>query len=136
MGLLSFLKDLWLDLSTGSRRLAARRESRPLHPESPWRVTLTEDRIAVADPKGEVAEMARADLLGVVIETNDSGPWASDFWWLLFGLDDRIACVFPQGATGEKEAMDWLLALPGFDHDAMIRASSSVAKALFPVWKR
>ena len=37
-----------------------------------------------------------------MIETNDSGPFGADVWWLLFGADDRIAVAFPQGATGEQ----------------------------------
>ena len=135
MGLLSRLKLLGLDLLTGSARLSGTVPGRP-PPEGSWIVTLTDDRISVADGAGATRVIARADLAGVAIETNDSGPWGADFWWLLYGADDGLACMFPQGATGEKEAMDWLLLLPGFDHEAMIRASASVTNATFPVWKR
>ena len=60
----------------------------------------------------------------------------ADVWWLLFGADDRIAVAFPQGASGEQEAIDWLIALPGFDHEAMIMAMGSTGNAVFPVWRR
>jgi hypothetical protein len=104
-------------------------------PESQWVVTIDGDRIAVADPKGERREIGRADLRAVAIETNDSGPWGSDFWWLMIGPDMKLACAYPQGAAGESEAMDWLFALPGFDHEAMIRASASTGNAFFELWR-
>jgi hypothetical protein len=105
-------------------------------PEARWIVTLDESRIVVSDPDGASRDIAKADLAGIVIETNDSGPWGGDFWWLLLRADKDLLCAFPQGATGEKEAMDWMLALPGFDHEAMIRASGTTEKAYFPVWQR
>ena len=80
--------------------------------------------------------LALAELNGVMIETNDSGPFGADVWWLLFGADDRVAVAFPQGAAGEQAAIDWLAGLPGFDHDAMIMAMGSTANAVFPVWRR
>lgn len=103
--------------------------------ESLWIVTIDGDLITVADPKGESRAIARADLCAVVIETNDSGPWGSDFWWLLLGPDGKLACAYPQGAVGEDEAMDWLFALPGFDHEAMIEASASTGNAYFELWR-
>ena len=107
-----------------------------LYPESRWTVTSGDDRISVSDPDGEVRSIAMADLAAVMIETNDSGPWGTDFWWLLLAADRSLASAFPQGATGEKEAMERLMALPGFDHGEMIRASASTDNALFPVWER
>ena len=99
-------------------------------------VSLSGERIAVTDAEGEEAGLALADLNGVMIETNDSGPFGADVWWLLFGADDRVAVAFPQGATGEQAAIDWLIGLPGFDHDAMIMAMGSTGNAVFPVWRR
>jgi hypothetical protein len=104
--------------------------------EAAYIVSVEGDGLSVADPNGEEKSLALADLNGVMIETNDSGPVGTDVWWLLFGADDSIAAAFPQGATGERQAIDWLLALPGFDHDAMIMAMGSTANAVFPVWRR
>jgi hypothetical protein len=104
--------------------------------EAAWTVTSVEDRINAVDPSGEVSSVALSDLSGVMIETNDSGPFGADVWWLLFGADDRLACAFPQGAMGEKAAVDRLLGLPGFDHEAMIMAMGSTGNAVFPVWRR
>jgi hypothetical protein len=104
--------------------------------EAAYIVSVEGDGISVTDPNGEEETLALEDLSGVMIETNDSGPSGADVWWLLFGADDRIAVAFPQGATGEQAAIDWLIALPGFDHDAMTMAMGSTANAVFPVWRR
>jgi hypothetical protein len=104
--------------------------------EADYVVSLDGERIGVTDPEGEQTTLALAELNGVMIETNDGGPLAADVWWLLFGADDRIAVAFPQGASGEQAAIDWLTGLPGFDHDAMIMAMGSTANAVFPVWRR
>jgi hypothetical protein len=104
--------------------------------EAAYVVSVEGNGISVADPNGDEKTLALEDLSGVMIETNDSGPSGADVWWLLFGADDRIAVAFPQGATGERDAIDWLIALPGFDHEAMVMAMGSTANAVFPVWRR
>lgn len=104
-------------------------------PEASWVVDVADDRISATDPAGDTQAVDLTELGGVMIETNDSGPFGADVWWLLFGPDDRLACAFPQGASGEKDAMDLLLGLPGFDHEAMIMAMGSTANAVFTVWR-
>lgn len=80
--------------------------------------------------------MLKASLAGVMIETNDSGPWGADVWWLMFDENDQLACAFPQGATGESDAIDFFMQLGGFDNEAMIAAMGSTDNAVFPVWRR
>ena len=94
------------------------------------------ERISVRDDAGETKALAKGDLSGVAVETNDSGPWGADVWWLLFDGSDRLACAFPQGATGEKAVIDHIMALPAFDHEAMIKAMASTENALVPVWRK
>lgn len=106
-----------------------------MDPEAAWTVAVTPDRITATDPAGNVGRVEMADLHGVMIETNDSGPFGADLWWLLFGADDRLACAFPQGAAGEEDAVNLLVGLPGFDHEAMIMAMGSTTNAVFPVWR-
>ena len=103
--------------------------------EAGWNVDVTPDRISATDPQGKTQSIELADLGGVMIETNDSGPFGPDVWWLLFGPDDRLACAFPQGADGERDAVDLVMNLPGFDHEAMIMAMGSTANAVFAVWR-
>ena len=107
-----------------------------LYPETLWVVTLSNERITVTDPDKEMLSVALSNLSAVAIETNDSGPWGADLWWLLFGPDRALACTFPQGATGEQSAIDYLVTLPGFDHEEMIKAMSSTNNATFAVWEK
>lgn len=103
--------------------------------EAAWIVEVTPEVITATDPSGDMRRVEMAELHGVMIETNDSGPFGADLWWLLFGADDRLACAFPQGATGEEDAVNLLVGLAGFDHEAMIMAMASTANAVFPVWR-
>lgn len=107
-----------------------------LQPERRWSVTANADAITVTDDAGQSKLVRLQELSGVIIETNDSGPWGVDVWWLLFGADDKIACSYPQGATGEEAVLDTLMALPSFDHQRMIEAMASTDAAIFPVWRR
>jgi len=113
-----------------------RRKSKPLYPEALWTVAMETDGIRATDQTGDKMFVASSDLSSVAIETNDSGPWGADVWWFLFGPDGQLACAFPQGATGEKEVIDYLMALPGFNNDELTRAMGSTDNAVFPVWRR
>lgn len=113
-----------------------RRKPGRLMPEALWQVELTADAIASTDQDGCRRELRKASLSGVVIQTNDSGPWGADVWWLMFDDNDDLACAFPQGATGETEAIDYFLQLDDFDNSAMIAAMCSTDNAVFPVWRR
>ena len=112
------------------------RKPRPLHPESKWVITVEDDRISVCDDAGKATSVAKRDLSGIAIETNDSGPWGADVWWMLFDDSDQLACAFPQGATGEEAAIDYFSALPLFNHEEMFRAMTCTDNAVFPVWRR
>lgn len=107
-----------------------------LQPEAHWTVSVEPDRIQVTDNAGNTAALAKADLAGVLIETNDTGPWGADVWWFMFGADERLSCSFPQGATGESAALDYLMKLPDFDYGQMALAMGSTANASFPVWTK
>ncbi|WP_430417398.1 hypothetical protein [Parasphingorhabdus sp.] len=113
-----------------------KKKQKPLDPEGKWIIVIEDSSIQINDPKGETKTLLKSSLTGVMIETNDSGPWGLDVWWSLFGSDDKPVCAFPQGATGEDEILDYLTALPSFDHQQMINAMSSTGNAVFPVWRR
>ena len=106
------------------------------HPEAAFTLTFDEVEITLSDPKGVVRHLDIADLSAVIIETNDTGPWGMDVWWVLLNQDGKLGLIFPQGATGEKRVADRLIALPGFDHAEFIKAMGSTANATFPVWKK
>jgi hypothetical protein len=113
-----------------------RRKNARVEPESRWIVEIDAASISVTDPAGQTKFISADDLSRILIETNDSGPWGADVWWQLFGGDDGVACMFPQGATGESGAIDYLMSLSGFDHQEMIGAMKSTDNAIFTVWRR
>jgi hypothetical protein len=54
------------------------------HPEAMFIVEVTaDDEIVCRAPKQAEQRIRIADLGAVYVETNDSGPWAADVWWLL-----------------------------------------------------
>lgn len=113
-----------------------KKRSPKIEPEAGWNVIVDADSLRVIDAEGNERAISKADVSGVAIETNDSGPWGADVWWLIFGSDDNVSCAYPQGATGEQAAVNYFMALPGFDHAEMIKAMSSVENAAFPVWRQ
>jgi hypothetical protein len=113
-----------------------RDKAKRIMPERRWHVECEGEVLRATDDKLGVKQLAKLDLTGVIIETNDSGPWGADVWWLLFGADDRVAVAYPQGATGEDAMLAYLMSLPGFDNEKMTEAMRSTDNAVFPVWRR
>jgi hypothetical protein len=101
-----------------------------------WNVSADERGFSATDHDGKTMFAPRQHLTSVAIATNDSGPWGADVWWLLYGADGQLACGFPQGATGEKDVLDELMALPGFDQGETIKAMGCTSNATFIVWQR
>lgn len=98
-------------------------------------VTFDESGVTVTWPKGDVIS-ASWDLIDcVAIETNDSGPWGADFWWLLEGRETR--CAYPQGATGDLGLLsEFPKRFPGFSDEAVIQANGCTSNARFVCWLR
>lgn len=118
----------WLDRKREKKREALNFERKIV-------VTLSEGGISASYPEGEVLAISWDEVERVAIETNDSGPWGADFWWLLEG--DGKRCAFPQGATGELEAMAAFPShFPGFDHKAVSEANTCTSNARFLCWER
>jgi hypothetical protein len=101
-----------------------------LYPESLFVVTVTNDEIRNHCPDGKIERIALKELCRVLVETNDSGPWGMDVWWILEGASPEHRVCFPQGATGDSAALGRLFQLPGFQ----IRGMDSVQNAQFECW--
>ncbi len=101
-----------------------------------WTVEADAERIAVVDPEGSLKVLARDALSRIVIETNDSGPFADDTWWLLLRDDASVALRFPQSADGHHAVVESFLDLPGFNYEAMVMAIGSAEQGFFPVWRK
>jgi hypothetical protein len=107
-----------------------------LQPESKWQVSRSGGSVVVTPASGAAERMSEAAITRVIIVTNDTGPVGIDVWWMLVDDAAKRAIGYPQGATGEQPVLDWLTALPGFDHGAMIAAMASTENNEFLCWER
>lgn len=113
-----------------SDRQTAQKQNMTLLPEATYIVTITDDAIVHKRPDGFVERIPLPDICRVVVETNDSGPWGMDVWWIIHGKSSQERVCFPQGATGEAAIIKYLANLPGFE----IRGMNSTANASFECW--
>jgi hypothetical protein len=104
-------------------------------PEARFVVTVDADRIACRRPSGDVESVDWDDLEFVIIETNDTGPWGADVWWMLGGRGGKGGCAIPQGATGEKQLLEALQRLPGFNNQGLIDAMACTENRRFLCWR-
>lgn len=81
-----------------------------------------------------VAQVRWAELIAVSIVVSAEGPWSPDFFWVLHGSTGQQLAV-----PLDRAAMTSLLArlgrLPGFDHQAVIRATSSTTSTELICWQ-
>jgi hypothetical protein len=105
-------------------------------PEAEWIVAIDPEAIRISDSEGRLTVVAKTELSGVAIKTEGTGPWGIDVWWGLFTTEEQPAALFPQGAIGEGAAVDYLMSLAGFDHEAMIEAMSCTENSIFAVWQK
>ncbi|ONG51807.1 hypothetical protein BKE38_15665 [Pseudoroseomonas deserti] len=99
-------------------------------------MALQDGRLSVTDPAGRQHALDLARLSRVLVEAEASGPLGADCWWQFFDAEGRLALRYPQGAAGESGVIDWLLALPGFDHGGMLAAMGATRPGVFAVWDR
>ena len=110
----------------------------PREPECRFAVRLSDDAVCCERPDGQTERIAWDDLRRVEIVTTDEGPFLEDVFWVLTAADGGCLTI-PQGAGGDNTAA--LLErlgprLPGFDHEAVIRAMGSTENARFLCWQR
>lgn len=97
-------------------------------------VTIDDEEVVRTMKNGKQERIRWDEIVEVGIVTTDEGPWLDDFHWILLGTSG--GCAVPSGAEGERELLARLQALPGFDNEAVIRASSCTENASFVVWRR
>ena len=91
--------------------------------------------VSVRFPTGEQQAIGWDEVRCVAIETNDSGPWGADVWWLLEDSQSQVA--YPQGATGDEEMLEQFpLRFAGFSHEVVIRAMRCMEDARFVCWEK
>lgn len=116
----------WWQRRNGSRR--------PVEPERRFVVRVSDTEVACERPDGKTERVSWSELQRVEILTTDEGPMLPDVFWLLH--DKNGGCAIPQGATGEKELLERLQALPGFDNASLIKAMGSTSNKKFLCWRR
>lgn len=102
--------------------------------QGPGIVSVLEGRISYLGPLGG-AVIARDALISVDIVTNAVGSGVADLHWVLSDESQQRVAI-PGSATDADKLLDTLGALPGFDHDAIVRAMKSRSNDRFPVWRR
>ncbi len=133
-GLSPGLKEVWTYLHAWDGRPCALQPHAPLLPESRFVVRLSDSEVICERPDGKVERVGWADLQKVEVVTTGDGPFAPDVFWVLHA--SSTGCAIPQGATGEKELLERLQALPGFDNGAVIEAMSSTSDRRFLCWQK
>jgi hypothetical protein len=118
------------------RRIPLGGDAQPakLRPEIQYIVALSDVDVSCTHPDNSVERVAWQDLQSVEIVTTDDGPPATDAFWVLRGTTS--SCVIPQGATGERQLVERLQELPGFDHEAVIEAFGKTANGRIVCWRR
>ena len=116
------------------RRILYRRVAETAVP-AVCKITMTSRSVRLVGPPGVARALRRADLSAVLVETHMTGDRVTDVWWLLYGRAGEPALRAPQGASGEKALVDWLMSLPGFDIDALAQAMHFRGNATFELWK-
>ena len=117
-----------------AQRLRRPRENM-LRPEDEVEVRSDDQRITATYPDGVVQSVRWDQIDRVIIETDASGPWGADLWWVFEGAGLR--CAYPNGATGEQEALESLRQhLVGFSDAAVGEAMRTTTNARFLCWER
>lgn len=80
---------------------------------------------------GRVESITWAELVRVEVLTTDEGPYAQDFFFLLFAGDGQ-GCVVPNDQS--QGLLPRLQALPGFDNTVLVSACGSTQNARFVCW--
>ena len=113
-------------------RKKAEREEK-LWPERKIIVKNDDETITVTYPEGKIEKAHWQELESIEVHTNDSGPWGADVW---FVISSKVGnCTFPQGATGENEALDFMLQIKGFKTEEFIKSMGSTSNARFVCWE-
>jgi hypothetical protein len=103
------------------------------HPETQFVVEMLSSDVLTCRAPGQAdQQIAIADLGAVYVETNDSGPWGADVWWVLQDNTGQTRLAFPQLAAGEEAVVERLRQLPDF----RLKGMNSVENRRFLCWRR
>lgn len=93
--------------------------------EGAFSVMISEGYLLLVNPKGKIEKIKLEEIRKVIIQTNDTGPWGTDLWWIV--SNDTITIAIPNGASGEEKLVEVLQDLPTFNNEEMIAAMVSTS---------
>jgi len=105
---------------------------RKTQPETRYNVNVTDEIFSVTDPDGKPSSVALDKITSITVETNDSGPWGMDVWFIVMGSKESEFCTYPMGATNDLLALDYFSTLPGFE----LKGMNSTENARFVCWQK
>lgn len=81
-----------------------------------------------------IARVRWSELIAVSIVATVEGAWAPDFFWVLHGSAGQ-QLVVPLDRAAQTSLLTRLGRLPSFDHQAVIRATSSTTSVELTCWE-
>lgn len=102
---------------------------------APGVVEISERRVGYYGPTGG-GFVSLDEIESIEIRTTADGPWAEDLFWLLHPPAGEETLIIPNGARGADKLLAAFAALPGFDHQQVLRAMNSIDNARFVLWRR
>ena len=96
------------------------------------KITVNRRSVRLVGPPDVARAMRRADLSAILVEIRMTGERVSVSGGC--SMDETRAGWALQGVH-EKELVDWLMSLPGFDIDELVRAMQFRGNATFELWK-
>ena len=114
--------------------LKSRFARRPAITDQEIQVTIDDTGVTCRRPSGMVESVSWNDLQKVSVRTTDSGPFAVDAYFVLYG--SRSGCVIPQSTPQSGELLERLQALHDFDNNAVMLAMGSTDNHEFVCWER
>lgn len=92
------------------------------------------DFVSATFPNGETQTLSWTDLVRFEIQTNDTGPWGWDVWFVLVGSRDRV--TFPLGASGEDDILAKLESETGKSRSDLIGGMNCGENRVFVTWEK
>lgn len=101
----------------------------------PLLVTVDEEGVWLRNEKdGAEKRLLWSDVLQIVIETTDEGPWLEDMYYIFYSSSEPF--VVPSESRGVSELVSKIAGLPGFDQAQHFSAVGSSENRQFLVWKK
>ncbi len=92
------------------------------------------DFVSALFPDGATHTLSWSDLVRFEIQTNDSGPWGWDVWFVLVGARDKVS--FPLGATGEDDVLARVENVTGKLRNDLIDGMNCTENRTFVTWEK